>query len=126
MGFEDFELVSSYTRAEALADGTLVDVTETAREAGIRCPVAVTQAVWAEYVALSDAAWRAGNDERGRLWDIVSVFRSQVVHCNGSECRFDLYVVTESVRPSLVSLKAMIGPGDEGEPVITILKPEED
>lgn len=30
----DLELISAYTRAEALADGLLVDVTETAREAG--------------------------------------------------------------------------------------------
>jgi hypothetical protein len=36
----DPQLISSYTRSEALADGVLVDVTETAREAGfvIRSP----------------------------------------------------------------------------------------
>jgi hypothetical protein len=31
---QNFELISVYTRADALADGNLVDVTETAREAG--------------------------------------------------------------------------------------------
>ena len=36
------KLISSYTRSEALADGVLVDVTETAREAGFVIPVALT------------------------------------------------------------------------------------
>jgi len=34
-GATDLELISAYTRAEALADGVLVDVTETAREADL-------------------------------------------------------------------------------------------
>jgi hypothetical protein len=45
---------------------------------------------------------------------------------NETEIRYTLRVVTDSVRPSLVELKAMIGPGDDGEAVITILLPEED
>jgi hypothetical protein len=39
---------------------------------------------------------------------------------------FQLLVVTRTNRPSLVTLKATCSPGDNGEPVITILLPEED
>jgi hypothetical protein len=60
-----------YSRAEALADGLLVDVTETAREAGFLYPVALTRAAWELCVALSPPAKRAGNDDHGRLWDVL-------------------------------------------------------
>jgi hypothetical protein len=53
--------------AGALEDGELVDVSATAREAGIRFPVAVSLAAWDEYVELTPAAERAGNDKRGEL-----------------------------------------------------------
>src|SRR4051794_4558851 len=36
------EVIFAYTRADALADGVLIDVTDTAKEAGFRIPVAVT------------------------------------------------------------------------------------
>ena len=62
----DRKLISSYTRSEALADGVLVDVTETAREAGFVIPIALTRAAWDLCVALSPAAERACNHERGR------------------------------------------------------------
>ena len=34
-GFEDFTLIHSYSRQQAIEDGVLVDVTEQARETGI-------------------------------------------------------------------------------------------
>lgn len=46
--FANAVLVHAYTRAQALADGMLVDVSEVAREAGFKVPVALTAAVWAE------------------------------------------------------------------------------
>jgi hypothetical protein len=42
--FSGEDLIHSYSRAEAIADGVLVDVTPVAREAGIRFPVALTRA----------------------------------------------------------------------------------
>ena len=44
--FEGADLIHRYSRADALRDGVLIDVSETAREAGIRWPVALTQATW--------------------------------------------------------------------------------
>lgn len=40
------EPIHVYTRAEAIEDGALVDVTGTAEEAGIVHPVALTAALW--------------------------------------------------------------------------------
>ena len=39
------EIIFSYTRAQAIADRVLVDVTPTALEAGFRFPVAATSAL---------------------------------------------------------------------------------
>ena len=45
-------VIFRYTREQAIADGVLVDVSETAKEAGFRLPVAVSRAAWYEYVAV--------------------------------------------------------------------------
>ncbi len=126
MNDRDFEIIHTYTRAEAIADGVLVDVTDTAREAGFRFPVALTRAAWDLCVALSPAAERAGNDERGRLWDVLWMLRNAVRrHSNSGETLFVVLCVTARVRPSRVALRAKIGPGDDGQPVLTIMLPEE-
>ena len=44
------EPISTYTRAEAIEDGVLVDVSETAAEAGITFPVAITRRLWTEWI----------------------------------------------------------------------------
>ena len=66
-------LIFSYTRRQAIADGVLVDVSTLAKEAGFRFPVAVTAAVWAECVTVPDGV--AGQDETGRLWDVLNMLR---------------------------------------------------
>jgi hypothetical protein len=122
----DLELISAYSRAEALADGVLVDVTEAAREAGFLYPVALTRAAWELCVALSPAAKRAGTDERGRLWDVLMMMRWAVGRSRGGpEIAFELFCVTTSVRPSRVALRSVVGPGDDGEPVVTVMLTEE-
>jgi len=122
----DLELISAYTRDEALSDGVLVDVTDTAREAGFLHSVALTRAAWELCVALSPAAKRAGTDERGRLWDVLWMMRWAVGRSRGaSQITFELLCVTTSVRPSRVALRSVVGPGDDGQPVVTVMLPEE-
>ncbi|MGW9402311.1 DUF6573 family protein, partial [Streptomyces sp. NPDC055642] len=62
--------IHTYTRAQALADGVLVDAGPLAQEAGFRWPVALTQAAHAEAVAWNPEH-EAGQDETGRLWDVL-------------------------------------------------------
>jgi hypothetical protein len=58
-------VISSYTRAQAIADGELVDVSTIAREAAIRFPVAITRTLWADIAAIP--AERPLEDLQGRL-----------------------------------------------------------
>lgn len=66
-------VISAYTRADALADGTLTDVSALAKEAGVNWPVAMTRAAHTEFVAWDGDD--ALQDETGRTWDVVSMLR---------------------------------------------------
>ena len=68
----DLEIIASYSRTQALADGVLVDATKLAREAGFRYPVALTSAAWHDCVAVSSTD--QDHDETGRLWDVLTGF----------------------------------------------------
>ena len=124
---DEFEVISRYTRADAIADGVLVDVTATAKEAGIKFPTAVTQAVFEHYIRVPDGL--SDQDEAGRLWDILFMLHVAIGHatCNTDSLDFRVAVKqTESAGPVPTSLKALCHPGDEGEPVITVMMPDED
>lgn len=126
------ELIYSYTRQQAIEDGYLIDVSELAVEAGFRVPVAVTRAAWADCVEWSevDSRRQTYQDEAGRLWDVLWMAMSAARRGAGVQrLVFQLYRVPRGghgVRPRLVKLVAHIGPGDDGDPVITILLPGED
>ena len=133
--FEDPDVISRYTRAQAIEDGLLVDVTETAREAGWRFPVALTAAVvdqcvtWTEDDARKKP--RVYQDERGRLWDVVSMGAFFARMPVNRRCDGFLYPLTVVPRPGYGRerkrrLKCTVGPGDTPEPVVTILLPDED
>lgn len=130
--FDQSDLISTYTRAQAIADGVLVDVTDTAQKAGIRYPVALTAAVWADCVAwdaTDSERKQTAQDEAGRLWDVLWMFRQAVRGSSGNEMPFQLFRVPRSgqcVEAKRIMLKAIVGPGDDAEPVITILMPDED
>ena len=124
---EDFEIISTYSREQALEDGVLVDITKTAKEAGVKFPTAMTSAAYADCVTWSQKS--AMQDESGRLWDVAYMFSRAALKGKGSHITFSLYRVPNTPRsrtPKLVTLKAVIGPGDNLEPVITIMLPNED
>lgn len=125
--FSEAEVISVYTRAQAIADGVLIDTTETAREAGFRVPVALTAAVWADCVAWDNEHEQAPQDEAGRLWDVLSMAAHAARLNQGALAPFFvLRIPSQGARPEPVRLVAHIGPGDDAEPVITIMQPGED
>ncbi len=126
------ETICRYTRAQALEDGVLIDVTEAATEAGFCWPVAITHAAWQACVEWSDNDSRRQTyqDESGRLWDVLwMAFVAIRSATGGTEINFQLYRVPKGGRRTkarLTTLKLISGPGDAGEPVITIMLPQED
>jgi hypothetical protein len=128
------EIIHGYSRAQAIADGVLIDVSEEiSREAGFTIPVAMTAAAWADCVEWTDAdTARTGaiQDVQGRLWDVLWMTRFAIRRARGgNRVRVRLYRVPrhgDNVEAQPVDLVAVCGPGDDAEPVITIMQPGED
>jgi hypothetical protein len=122
-----------YTRAQAIEDGVLVSLAkvdnaelgELCEEAGFRAPIAMTREVFMECVELTPAAKRAFNDVKGRLWDVLTMLK-HAMRRPQPELLFKVLVVRERVRPTPTVLKCVLGPGDDGEAVITIMFPGQD
>src|SRR5436190_23418922 len=70
-------VIYSYTRAQAVADGVQVEVSKVAAEAGIRFPVFLTRTVYDAFVTVPPDV--TGQDEAGRLWDIVWMTRFAII-----------------------------------------------
>ncbi len=118
------EVIHSYTRAQAIEDGVLIDVSDTAKEAGITFPVALTASVWAEFVVVPEGV--DCQDEAGRLWDVMMMTRYAAKRANGPQMLVEVMVANTNGKPRKVTLKALCGPGDNMEPVITIMQLHED
>ena len=130
-------VIHQYTRAQAIADGVLVDVSKTAREAGLKWPVALTRAVWvdcAEWTERDKEKSRSldGQSTSGRLWDILYMARIAIIASpNTGDGRILHYEIERVPKPGCdrrrrVRLKLVTGPGDNHEPVMTIMLPDED
>ena len=126
-------VVFAYSRRQAIEDGVLVDVTQTAREAGFRIPVALSRAVWDRLVALPEG-YRGFQDEAGRLWDVLWMARHYACRAPNSN-RVRMCVLVRDIRGDLRDSHrpprrhfpiVAIGAGDEGLPAITIMFPEDD
>ena len=122
-------VIYSYTRSQAVADGVQVEVTKTASEAGIKFPVFLTLGVFDAYVAVPPGV--AGQDEAGRLWDIVWMLRFAILRSRAGAQRIPvaLYVrQSNTERPRLIKLVATCGPLDidDAQPAITVMLPDED
>jgi hypothetical protein len=125
--FDHADIIHRYTRADALRDGVLIDVSATAKEAGIRYPVALTRAVWERCVTVPPGVHC--QDEAGRLWDVLWLLRWTIGRSDGGpEIRYGVHVRDDNRERTapLVRLKALCGPDDDGEPCITVLLPDED
>ena len=126
-------VIDAYTRAQAIEDGILVDVSDTARQAGFKIPVAVTRSVWERLVALPEG-YLGFQDESGRLWDVLWMAHYYAVRASNSD-RVRMCVLVRDIRKDLRDSNrpprrhfpiVAIGAGDSGEPVITIMWPEDD
>ena len=125
--FDEFRVVYSYSRKQAIEDGLQIDVSSVAKEAGFKFPVFVTRGVWEKYILVPDGI--TDQDEAGRLWDVLWMLKFQARRSEGATIRFQLHVRNEEAgEPTLVTLKSICGPLDidDPSPAITVLLLDED
>jgi uncharacterized protein DUF6573 len=116
------EVIYAYTRAQALADGVLVDVTQMAKEAGLVHPTVITQALWHDLNTIPQGFSYESFD--GRLWDVLWMSRLAAGKPdNQSKSRITYEVIRHTRNKpfeQLIELVMDCGPGDNAEPVLTI------
>ena len=121
------EVISSYSRAQAIEDGVLVDVSETAREAGFRFPVAVTRRLFDEVITPDPRSEKNGQSVAGRLWDTLNMLRFAIRGSRGGQViLYKVIFIMKANQRRTLTLKSACGPGDNLEPTITIMMPDED
>lgn len=119
------------TRQQLLAEGALLDISAIAREAGLVFSTAITAGLWAAY---GDARTAAESPRfvlvlcwmlRFAIRDLIPARRFKDPF---SETLFFGIFVQERATGEyrLAEVKAVCDPGDNLEPVITLLLPEED
>ena len=114
------EVVFSYSRAQAIEDGVLVDL----GQYGItrqhwKFPMACTDTVWS---IIQDAVHNHGQDYFGTLHDIYTMAKHAIRKGNGR----DTLLFTVIIGTAHKNLKLHIGPGDDAAPVLTLMLPSED
>ena len=116
------EMIYSYSRAQALEDGVLVNISERARRAGIKYPTACTHGVWSLIDCLpeSDTDTLAGIVRDVRVEEVL---RAMLAAIRRGGVRGTDRVTFEALG---ASLWAQCGPGDTAAPVITIMREGED
>lgn len=127
MPFSDFELIYSYTRAQALADGVLIDISAAAREHGFRLPTAATDSLFYGHVVPPGGLEGESQSVEGRLHDVLTMAmiaaRSGM---NQDRVEFEVLFLMRPGRLEKVTVVLHVGPGDQGEAVLTLMLPGDD
>ena len=131
-GDAGWDVISTYTRAQAIEDGVLVDMTqgdlgELLKEAGFRLHTAMTATAFAQAIGpIGGVELPPGQDLKGRWWDVLMVLRYAVARNRKTDRVHFQVSVWNGRRNEDVNLWALIGPGDDAQPVLTIMLEGED
>jgi len=126
--FAECNMIFEYTRAQAIADGVLVDLSsDFPSDCGrlFKWPLACTSAVW----SLIETTATDSNVETALIvWDVAYMALVAIKSAPNAGNPELLYSVCMPLTEngSKKRLKLVCGPGDCGEPVLTIMLPEED
>lgn len=124
--FDDFPVVSVYTRAQALEDGVIVDLNQIipVHESGYKYPIACTAAVWS-IIETAVNNKKFCNDYAGVVWDILHMSRNYQIKKWQTGAWFKV-IITGTGRKKIHTFKIECHGGDNAEPVLTVMLPEED
>lgn len=119
--FQHAEIIHSYSRRQAIADGVLIDVTEAARAERFALPMAFTSSVY----ALAVLGPAGSGDAPARLGEVLSGLHRHV-RGNRLERATDRLAYDLPMPGGTLRVILHCGPGDDGEPVLTVMQPDED
>jgi excisionase family DNA binding protein len=109
------------TRRDAIEEGELIEITHMGKDAGIVYPLAVSARAAQCLVPFPNIPQETVTEN---LWDTLHAFREKAKRTVETEFEFSVSLYQNGLVPT-ITLKAAVSPGDDGEPVITIMAPEE-
>lgn len=110
------------TRQDAIDDGDLIEITRMGRDMGIVFPLAVSARAAQSMVPFPNIPQDTVTEN---LWDTLHAFRDKARTTTEQVFEFQVSLYQNGLVPTL-TFKAAVSPGDDGEPVITIMLPDED
>ena len=117
-------IIFCYTRKDAINDGTFIDITNTAKEAGIKWETAITSNLYHKYI--NPKPMPSCQDEKGRLWDVVWMLycciKGKIGKCDGNMATFP--VIFDGKEVTLWAVIEAQSPTDP-TPAINIMLPED-
>ena len=124
---EDWNVVFEYSRAQAIEDGGLVDVTEQAKATGFKVHTVVTGTLYHGYIVPPAGLVPEGQSVAGRLHDVLTLALFAARASKGTDrVYFKVDFLMAPGKSETVDIIAHIGPGDSPAPVLTIMMPEDD
>lgn len=123
----DWNLIFSYSRQQAIDDGVLIDVTEEAKRIGFKVQTVVTSNLFHRYLDPPAGLEGDGQSVTGRLHDlmVLALFAAKR-GVNTDRVTFKVAFLMAPGRKETIEAIVHIGPGDNREPVLTIMLPEDD
>lgn len=119
------DVISTYTRAQAIEDGDLIDISKMAKECGYSYPAAITRALYADINGIPDSQ-KGIESFDARLWDVLWMGKRAALVAGGNRVVFQLIMRVKGSRKNLYFVKVVLADGDEaGKPVFTFMKPNE-
>lgn len=123
------DIIHTYTRKEAIADGFQVQLNEaTTKEAGFNTPIFMTSGI-NNLIEKAVANDNFCNDTEGITWDILTMLRFAIKRAQNNGNRIEFVVkIMGAARKQNFLLVAIIGPMDidNPAPAMTIMLPEEE
>ena len=111
-------VISSYSRAQAVADGVLIDISGGEAASLFKWPCAITTAL---HGALARGAGNEAATYNARLWDVFYMMQHAARSAGGDS---DVFFTVRVGRENL-NLWGNCGPGDDAAPVVTVGFPED-
>lgn len=122
MPFENFTVISTYTRQQAIEDGVLIDISSAAAEHGFKLHTVVTDNLYHQYLLPPAGLEGEGQSLTGRLHDLLTM--AMVAARKGQDqdrADFEVLFLMRPGQHERATVILHVGPGDRGEAVLTLM-----
>jgi len=125
---ENCDVVYTYTRQQAIEDAVLIDLTTLYPDICsqlYKYPLAVTAEVWG-IIERAVSNKQHCNDYEGVIWDLLWMSQRGIFKRIDKSQHLFQVIITGAGTDNLHTFKIVCHPGDNAEPVLTVMMPSED